>query len=98
MNMSVRALNPRIVRLSPAGTPPSPAWNVIPDTFRSTSRRLVAPCCSINWLVITVTVCGTSRSGSVYFGEESEGDRPLTSTDSETLIRSSATVRPSRKR
>ena len=42
--MSVRALKPRIDRLSPAGTPPSPAWKLMPVTLRSTSRSVVAPC------------------------------------------------------
>src|SRR5688500_12745351 len=44
---SVRALNPRIERLSPAGTPPSPAWMLMPVTLRSTSLSVFAPCDSI---------------------------------------------------
>ena len=40
MNMSVRALNPRIVSWSPAGTPPSPAWNVMPgDVAQHVAQR-----------------------------------------------------------
>ena len=65
MKMSLRALNPRSVRLSPAGVPPSPAVIVRPGTLRSTSRSVVAPCSSITVLGDCVD-CGVSRSGSVF--------------------------------
>jgi hypothetical protein len=68
--MSLRASNPRTFRLSPAGWPPSPAAIVIPGTFVRTSRRDVAPCCSISTLGTIEIVCGMSRSGSEYFAEE----------------------------
>ena len=44
----------------------------MPGTLRSTSRSVVAPCCSITALVITLIVCGMSRSGSVNFGEATD--------------------------
>jgi hypothetical protein len=91
MKMSLRALNPRSVRLSPAGAPPSPAVIVRPGTFRSTSRSVVAPCSSITVLGMTVIVCGVSRSGSVYFGDDGE-TRPNISTDAATPSNSSVTI------
>ncbi len=81
MKISLRALKPRSVRLSPAGLPPSPAVIVSPGTFFRTSRRVVAPCSSITSFEMTLIVCGVSSSGSVYFVEERTTlDSSLTST------------------
>jgi len=43
----------------------------MPGTLRNTSRKVAAPCSSITALGTTVMVCGTSRNGSVYFGDDS---------------------------
>ena len=92
MKMSVRALKPRIDRLSPAGTPPSPAWMLMPVTLRSTSRSVVAPCASITDAGTTVIVCGMSRSGSVNLGEVIAGPSPVTEMNSPGARKSSVTV------
>jgi hypothetical protein len=91
--MSLRALLPRIVRLSPPGTPPSPAVIVRPGTLRRTSVRLVAPCCSMTSFVMTEIVCGMSRSGSVYRGDVT-GARSVTSIDSRFSAIRSVAVEP----
>ena len=70
----------------------------MPGTLRSTSRRVVAPCCSITALLMTLIVCGTSRSGSVNFGDATDRGRPLTSTNSDVPASSSRTASPSVKR
>ena len=64
----------------------------MPGTLRSTSRSVVAPCCSITALVMTLIVCGMSRSGSVYFGEATDRGRPVTSTNSDVPASSSVTA------
>ncbi len=43
MNRSLRAVNPRMVRLSP-WAPPSPAARLMPATLRNASRNVVTPC------------------------------------------------------
>ncbi len=56
--------------LSPLGTPPSPADMLMPLTLRITSLRLVAPLSSIMLAGTTVTLCGKSSKGDVYFGDD----------------------------
>ena len=71
----------------------------MPATLRSTSRRVVAPCCSISSCGITVMVCGVSRSGSVYFGDAgASAVGAVTSMVSETAESSRLTVRTPVKR
>ena len=67
------ALNPRMLNMSPAvldAPPPSPACSVMPGTPRRASLSVVAPCCSMAARGITSMVWGTSRSGVVYFGDD----------------------------
>ena len=64
-----------MLNMSPAvleAPPPSPACSVMPGTLRSASLSVVTPCASIAARGMTSIVCGMSRSGTVYFGE----DRP----------------------
>ncbi len=58
--MSLRAENPRRVRLSPWAPPPSPAAMLTPVTFRRASRRLKAACSRMTSSGTTVTDCGVS--------------------------------------
>ncbi len=55
----------------------------MPGTLRSTSRSVVAFCSSITARGITVIVCGMSRSGSVYFGDDGSASGEVTSIASE---------------
>ena len=70
MNKSVFALNPRIVRLSPVGSPPSPALIAIPETPRKVSVNVVAPRSFITASEITVMVLGVSARGLLYLCED----------------------------
>ena len=74
--------------------PPSPAWMLMPGTLRSTSLSVVAPCSSKTARGMISMVCGTSRRGVTYFGDEmtAVGALPVTSTDCESTRNSSDTV------
>ncbi len=63
----------------------------MPGTLRSTSRSVVAPCCSITSLVMTLIVCGMSRSAAVNFGDATARGLPVTSTNSAVPARFSDT-------
>src|SRR5262245_59060026 len=79
--MSLRALNPRSVRLSPAGAPPSPAVIVKPGTLRSTSRSVVAPCSSLELegVAASVEIFGRITASSPKYTEPLR-DTPQTLT------------------
>ena len=64
--MSVRAVKPRRLTLSPIA-PPSPACSVMPGTLRKASVSVVAACASITARLTTLTVCGMSRSAASVF-------------------------------
>ncbi len=66
--MSLRAENPRRVRLSPCAPPPSPAVMLTPVTLRRASRRLKAACSRITSSGTIVMDCGVSCSESGSFG------------------------------
>jgi hypothetical protein len=65
--MSLRAENPRNVRLSPWAPPPSPAAMLTPVTLRRASRRLKADCSRMTSSGMTVIDCGVSWSESGSF-------------------------------
>ena len=85
--MLFEALKPRRLNMSPAvfdAPPPSPACSVIPGTLRSASLSVVTACCSITARGMTSIVCGISRIGTTYFGDDTTavGAVPVTWTDS----------------
>ncbi len=91
--MSLLAVKPRRLMLSPYPPPPSPAPKVMPGSVLSTSRRPSRFCCAMTSLVTTVMVCGVSTSASVYLGELAFCTRsPCTSTVSSSLACMAASV------
>ena len=74
----------------PEAPPPSPAWSVMPGTFRIASERVNDPCSDITPCGITWMVCGVADSAVAYFGDSTRGSRPVTSSDSRTPMTSTA--------